>query len=77
MIIKKLQTAFVFAVLLTAFACNPKISSQSNNAKDNKTPDEISKTKPEEADYYILNYLKYEDYIYNDSIKSILFHQNH
>ena len=80
---KIIYTFFVLIFILFCFACSPKIATTGSTnevSKDSlKKIKQINKAeKPAlaEDEYYKNNYFRYEDYIYNDNIKTVLLYKD-
>ena len=80
--LKIIYTFFVLIYILFVIACSPKIAttgSTSEVPKDTlkkiKKGSQAEKPALVEDEYYKKNYFRYEDYIYNDNIKTVLLYK--
>ncbi len=68
----------LFAVVITVFACTSKKEIANSRFETVDTNEKIKISKEKEADeqtYFDSNYIRYDDFVYNDNIKTVLFHK--
>jgi len=78
-----IRSYFIPIFFIICLAYSPKIKAASriceiakDTSKTSKKNKQIEKTAPADDDYYKKNFFRYEDYTYNDDVKTILLYKN-